>query len=443
MANRQWSLGETRSDQRPTRWSWPGQTFERVRTAVLGHALLSLRWLTILTLLTVTLIWPMSARSPLQTWHLILAFAVYSALAQFFIAYLAQSRRRPEGTTILAVFDVVVIGALYALGGALHGPVIALAVLAAIMVSTFMSPVHAVLYTVALCVSVTIATTTLPGWTGSQSDIQMLGGQLIILAIAGIGMRLLMAQVTEGQRQTRLAATESARLLARDTARAAFVSTVSHELRTPLTAAQAGLGLLDASGGARLTMDERELLANSRRNVDRLGRLITDLLTLNQIETGTLRLQPARLDLRDVVRSATTAIRPLVTSRGQSLTMADNGPMPMIGDRERLEQVLLNLLSNAHRHTANGSMIEVEARSTATSVVVTVADDGPGLSPEEIRAVLHPRGPAGPAAGTGLGLAIATSLVELHRGRISAARLARGGMTFQVEFPRCTDDGAA
>ena len=439
LANQRWSFG-TEQATRPLVGVRPaGQLGKRIHVALFGHTLLTLRWITILTLLAVTLIWPMAARPPLETWHLVAAFAVYSLFMQWVLRGLSP-RTWPM---VLALLDLVVVGVLYALGGALNGPVIALAVLSATMTSVFMSGPATIAYTLGLCLSITAASLTLPGWSGSQADIQFLGGQLIILAIAGIGMRLLTARFEAEQRQASEEAMRAATIAERDRARTDFIATVSHELRTPLTATHAGLALLDVSAGERLAADERELLANSRRNVDRLGRLIDDLLAMNQLEAGTLRLDLEPVDLREIATVAAAAIQPLVTARRQHLVLDLPEPLRLIGDRRRLEQVLLNLLSNAQRHTGNAATIRISGGTAPGWTLIQVTDNGPGLTPSDLGRLFEVGAVRPTNMGTGLGLMIVDRLVRLHGGRTSAALVPTGGLCLSVELPQSPPRSAA
>ena len=439
MANQRWSFGDVLTARPLVSLGPTGTVGDRARTVLLDHMLMALRWITILTLLAVTLIWPMTARAPLETWHLVAAFAVYSLVTQVALRGLTPR----DWATVLALLDLVVVGVLYALGGALNGPVIALAVLSATMTCVFMSAPATIAYTLGLCLSITAASVTLPGWTGSQADIQFLGGQLIILAIAGVGMRLLTARVEAEQRQASDVAMRAARIAERDQARMDFIATVSHELRTPLTATHAGLALLGASSGDRLSAEERELLANSRRNVDRLGRLIDDLLAMNQLEAGTLRLDVEPVDLREIAMAASAAIQPLMTARGQHLLLDLPKPLWLMGDRRRLEQVLLNLLSNAQRHTGNGAKIRIRGGNAPGWTMIQVTDDGPGLSAGDLERLFEVGAIQPTNMGTGLGLVIVDRLVRLHGGRISAAAVPTGGLSLTVELPRTPSRAAA
>ena len=432
MADQQASWGASDAGHRRDLTALPGDLGQRGRDLLSGQMLLTLRWITILTLLAITVIWPMAARSPFETWHLVAAFAVYTLVLQNILRRAAPR----DWSVVLALLDLIVVGLLYALGGALNGPIIALAVLSATMTSVFMSAPATITYTLGLCLSITVASLTLPGWTGSQADIQFLGGQLIILAIAGVGMRLLTARVESEQRQASSEAMRAARIAERDRARTDFIATVSHELRTPLTATHAGLALLSASAGDRLTEAERELLANSRRNVDRLGRLIDDLLAMNHLEAGTLRLDIEPVDLAHVAASAVAAVQPLATAKGQRIETDLPGSLRVPGDRHRLEQVLLNLLSNAHRHTGPDATIRVSGSSDPGWATITVTDDGPGVRSSDLGR-LFTFGAIPPSnGGTGLGLVIVDRLVRLHGGRVSATQVPTGGLSLTIALPR-------
>ncbi len=231
------------------------------------------------------------------------------------------------------------------------------------------------------------------------------------------------------------------RLAELDRLRAEFLATISHDLRTPLTAARAALRLVALSAGDRLRPDERALLDNGRRNTERLGRLIDDLLALNQLTSGTLRLAREPVDLREVVAGAAAAVEPLIRDKGQGLAVALPEPLPGEGDHCRLEQALVNLLANAHRHTPPGTRIAVEGWVAADELRIVVRDDGPGIPPPEHEAIFrrfHRLDPPGAAVGgQGLGLAIARGLLELHAGRIWVESAPGCGAAFHVALPRC------
>ena len=223
----------------------------------------------------------------------------------------------------------------------------------------------------------------------------------------------------------------------RDRVRAEFVATVSHDLRQPLTAIRAGIGLVEMSARDRLTLDERALLEAARDNGDRLRAQIDDLLAVNAIEAGTLRLERAPLDLRDVVTRALGVVQPLLRERGQTLDIDLPEPLPLSGDAWRLEQVVTNLLSNAHRHTPAGTRVTVSGRAGRDEIALDVRDSGPGIPTAALEAVFERfyRVNHG-AGGSGLGLSIVRAIVELHGGRVWAESEEGAGAAFHVVLPR-------
>ncbi len=216
----------------------------------------------------------------------------------------------------------------------------------------------------------------------------------------------------------------------------------SHELRTPLTANQASLGLLEMSAGDRLNADERQLLANARRNAERLKLLIDDLIAFNQLEAGALQLDHEPLDVRTVVREAITAVQPLMGAKAQMLTLDLPEPLPIAGDGRRLEQVLVNLLANAYQHTPTGTRITVTGQMTDGHIELTISDTGPGIPPEHLEAIFQRFHRLNPhTGGSGLGLAIARALVELHGGRVWADSRPGQGTTVHLTLPCYAQEG--
>ena len=263
---------------------------------------------------------------------------------------------------------------------------------------------------------------------------------LVVLA------RLLATQLGRDRAETALRATETelraanARLAELDRLRGEFLAAISHDLRTPLTAARTALRLVALSAGERLRPDERDLLDNGRRNTERLGRLIDDLLALNQLTAGTLRLAREPLDLREIAADAAAAVEPLVRDKGQALALELPEPLPGEGDPRLLEQALVNLLANAHRHTPPGTRIAIGGRVDGDEPCLVVRDDGPGIPPDEHEAIFrrfHRLGQSAEGAdgGQGLGLAIARGIVELHRGRIWVESTPGQGAAFHVALP--------
>lgn len=267
-----------------------------------------------------------------------------------------------------------------------------------------------------------------------------IGGRVLRLALVSFGTVLLMRRLSLEQEAAKQAHVEAERVAELDRLRTNFVAAVSHDLQTPITAVRAGLGLLELSLGDRLKADETQLLTNARRNVDRLALQINDLLTLNQIEAGALELDPVPFDLRATITGAIAVVHPLLRQKEQTLEIEVSEPLMVSGDPRRLDQVVTNLLVNAHRHTPSGTCISISASSTPVEVLLTVADDGPGI-PLAARDRVFERfqrvKPTG--EGSGLGLAIVKAIVEMHGGRIWIENPGEGGASFHVALPRAAD----
>ncbi|HYO51089.1 MAG TPA: ATP-binding protein [Chloroflexia bacterium] len=221
-------------------------------------------------------------------------------------------------------------------------------------------------------------------------------------------------------------------------AREDLLASVSHDLRTPLTSIKAGLGLMEMSMSERMGTDERQLITNIRRNVERLGILVNDLLTFSEIETHTFQLARKPLDLRTVVEDAVAMIEPLVRKKEQVVEVDMPEAVPYNGDRKRLEQVVVNLLDNAHKYAPIGARITVSGQVTPCEVLLAVRDDGPGIPIEEHEAIFERFGhghPVRSGEGWGLGLAMARSIVEMHGGRIWVEGQQGEGATFHIALP--------
>jgi len=225
-----------------------------------------------------------------------------------------------------------------------------------------------------------------------------------------------------------------------------LVAAVSHDLRTPLATTRAMVEAL-SDGVVAEPSEVRRYLGLIHREIQHLSRLIDDLFELSHIESGTLELTMARVDVRRLASEALAAYEAQANERGVSLEcrVAEATP-PVQADAVRLHRVLRNLVDNALRHTPPGGLVEVDAHVDDGSVVLGVSDTGPGIDPAERDRIFdrfyrgersRSRGEAPPdrAVGAGLGLAIARGLVEAHHGRIWTEPSAGGGAAFCFSLP--------
>lgn len=220
-----------------------------------------------------------------------------------------------------------------------------------------------------------------------------------------------------------------------------FVSLVSHELRTPLTSIKGYVDLLMEEETGTLDDQQREFLEVVKRNADRLVALINDLLDLSRIEAGRLEVQRVPVRVQEVIKQVGNSLRPQLDAKHQRLELELERALPaVLGDSDRLTQILTNLLSNAAKYTPSGGRITVMARCARPLVEVAVRDTGIGMTPEEQAQVFtkffRSRNKAAQAAGgTGLGLAITRQLVELHGGTMSFESEPGQGSTFRFTLP--------
>jgi len=236
-------------------------------------------------------------------------------------------------------------------------------------------------------------------------------------------------------------ARQNAELQAANEAKNRFLSQVSHELKTPLTIVSGFLDVLMADGEDSLTADQRGILEVMRGNTQRLDLLINDLLDLSRIGVGRFKLEKNEFDVVDLLREAARGFQSVPHGKKQSLS-ADlpGGEVWMKADRERLGQVVGNLLSNASKYSPEGSEIELGAEARDGMLWVRVTDNGIGISEEDQEKIftqfyrVESRQTRG-IPGTGLGLAIARSIIDLHGGTISVSSRVGEGTTVECEVP--------
>ena len=220
-----------------------------------------------------------------------------------------------------------------------------------------------------------------------------------------------------------------------------FVATASHELRSPLTSIKGFVELLSQSSG--LDARQQEFLDIVLMSTNRLVDLVNDLLDVARVEAGRIEIHRRPTDLGDVVRETTTLIAPRLEEKHQTLTVDLPAHLPRaLVDPSRVRQVLTNLLTNAHLYTQRGGSIEVRVRAAGHVLELVVADDGRGMSAEDLEHVFdrfYRVGGSGDgdtaASGTGLGLAIVKSLVDLHGGSIDVDSAPDEGTSFRIRLP--------
>ncbi|MBV9123138.1 MAG: response regulator, partial [Planctomycetes bacterium] len=259
------------------------------------------------------------------------------------------------------------------------------------------------------------------------------------------------ALLKEQIQQRERAETERARLLAREQAARAeaeaanrtkdeFLATLSHELRTPLNSMLGWTRMLRQENLPPATVQRG--LETIERNVKVQTQLINDLLDVSRIIRGKLHLELSYIDLAPVMEAAIDAIRPAAAAKEIRLeVLLEPLAGPVAADFDRLQQVVWNLLSNAIKFTPRGGRVQVRLERVHSQVEMSIADTGPGISPEFLPHVFERFRQADSKitrahSGLGLGLAIVRHLVELHGGTVAAESPGEGkGATFRVRLP--------
>ncbi|ADB53785.1 multi-sensor signal transduction histidine kinase [Conexibacter woesei DSM 14684] len=219
-----------------------------------------------------------------------------------------------------------------------------------------------------------------------------------------------------------------------------FFALVSHELRTPLTAILGYVELVLGEDGATIDEEQHRYLQIVERNAQRLLRLVGDLLFAAQVESGALLLEPGSVDLPRVTLEAVEAARPRAEDAGITLTAQIAPLVPCVGDRDRLAQVLDNLISNALKFTPSGGQVGVRLSAADGEARIDISDTGVGVPAEEHARLFDRFFRASNATtravpGVGLGLMIVRAIVAAHGGTIGVDSEVGVGTTFTVRLP--------
>ena len=236
-------------------------------------------------------------------------------------------------------------------------------------------------------------------------------------------------------------AERTAELTAANRAKSAFLANMSHELRTPMNA---------VIGFAEMILDGiygdpppeiEDVVGEIQQSGEHLLGLINDVLDITKIESGHMELRVTAGDLRECIETAVARLEPLAREKGLELSTNVPAEMaPIVFDRKKITQVLVNLVGNAVKFTATGS-VQVEARERAREVQVLIRDTGVGIAPEELEAIFGEFHQVDTSLtrdtpGTGLGLAIAQRFIALHGGRLEVESTPGTGSTFTMTLPR-------
>ncbi len=234
-----------------------------------------------------------------------------------------------------------------------------------------------------------------------------------------------------------------------DAMKSEFVSVASHELRTPLAAIKNAIQLILSGKTGEINENQLKFLSMAERNINRLTNILNDLLSLSRIESGRVELKFENIAVKGIIEPVVSSLRPQADVKSIDIEIDVPDPLPSVYvDKEKMEQVLINLIGNAIKFTPEGGKIGVSARAFSEErtggavkrVAISVRDTGIGIPKEHLHSIfekfyqvegsLHRS-----AGGTGLGLAITKGLVEAHQGKIWAESEVGKGSTFTFTLP--------
>lgn len=217
-----------------------------------------------------------------------------------------------------------------------------------------------------------------------------------------------------------------------------FTADASHELKTPLTVLKGEIEV--GLKRQRRPEEYRRVLASCLEEVDRMSRIVDDLLTLARADMGALQLQKERVDLGEVAEDVWRSLGRMAEEKGLRFTFQRDGEVAVWGDKDRLRQLLVNLVDNALKYTPPGGEVRLRVERDDTLALLTVQDTGEGIPPEDQERVFErfyrvDKARSRQRGGTGLGLSICKWIAEAHGGKISLESEVGKGSTFVVQLP--------
>jgi len=219
-----------------------------------------------------------------------------------------------------------------------------------------------------------------------------------------------------------------------------FVNMVAHELRSPLVSLkQLNSVILDGLVGP-VQEKQRDLIRRGLKKIDRLLKLINDLLDVAKIEEGKYIQHQVPIDMEEIIRDVVSMMEPIAKEKGITLAYSCENMKPVQADPKNIEEIFNNLITNAINYSPDGGTVTVSAKGLGEYMEIKVSDTGVGIEPEELPKIFdkfyrvkHPK--TRQVVGTGLGLAIVKGIVEAHRGTIDVESTPNKGTTFRILLP--------
>jgi len=213
-----------------------------------------------------------------------------------------------------------------------------------------------------------------------------------------------------------------------------LLDSMSHEIRTPLAAIRAAA--TDLAGLKNAGSDGAELVTEIQEAAERLNGLVGKVLDITRLESGHIKPLFNECEINDIINVAVVETETALARHHLTVDLAPNLPI-IRTDFVFLQQAVMNLLANAGLHTPAGTSVTLRVRGSEDAVLISVADNGPGIDPQCLPRVFDKfyRGPGAPTGGTGLGLSLVKGFVESLGGRVTAENLPAGGVQFTISLP--------
>lgn len=401
--------------------------------ASVHRVMLALRWMALALAVGLSFIDRDTEGMLVSTFPLAGGIAAYNGIITV-LPMLLRITGRP--LLVLALDALVATVAVY-LNGGYHSAFFVLYIFVLISVAFYFSVVPSVLLANLNALLYVLACLLNPAGLTSPSATYLLGTKLALLSVVALVTSLLLEQLRHEQQQT----AREKNLLE---AQATFVSMVSHELRTPVTCIKSSAEMLLAMEQENPDKNRLELLQTIADHSARLESLVSELLQVTKLDTNQMVLTRQPTDLASLLQRTAQAYIPLLSQKGQTLELDLEDGLPRLWvDRARVDQIVGNLLSNAHRFTQPGGHITLRLRQVNEHVHISVSDNGPGIAPEEQERIFEKfyvgHGQRS-GAGLGLGLYIARQLAKLHEGDLVVESMPGAGSTFTFSLPILSEE---
>lgn len=254
-----------------------------------------------------------------------------------------------------------------------------------------------------------------------------------------VGVSTIARDITERVKMTKALEEANEKLKELDKRKSTFVAHVSHEFKNPLAVIRESLSIVLEGITGEINSKQKEILESGKKNIERLIRLVTDLLDLSKIEAGKMELRREEIDIGPMTNYILSTYEKEFSKKELSLKKDIAGDIGFLwADKDKIEEVIVNLLSNAIKYTPAGGSVSVKLREDKSQIRFEISDTGPGIAKENIDKLFDKfeRITVEKQEGTGLGLSISKDIIELHRGRIWVESEVGKGSAFIFTLPR-------